>query len=99
MKYDFTSIMERRGRDATAVDAPGSGRGFAPGAPKEGFDLIPMWVADMNFPTVPTIPEAVIARAKHPAYGYFNASDQYYASVIWWQETRNHVTGLTRECI
>ena len=99
MKYDFTSIMERRGRDATAVDAPGSGQGFAPGAPKEGFDLIPMWVADMNFPTVPTIPEAVIARAKHPAYGYFNASDQYYASVIWWQETRNHVTGLTRECI
>ena len=61
--------------------------------------MIPMWVADMNFPTVPTIPEAVIARAKHPAYGYFNASDQYYASVIWWQETRNHVTGLTRECI
>ena len=99
MKYDFTSIMERRGRDATAVDAPGSGRGFAPGAPKEGFDLIPMWVADMNFPTVPTIPEAVIARAKHPAYGYFNASDEYYDSVIWWQETRNHVTGLTRECI
>ena len=99
MKYDFTSIMERRGRDATAVDAPGSGQGFAPGAPKEGFDLIPMWVADMNFPTVPTIPEAVIARAKHPAYGYFNASDEYYDSVIWWQETRNHVTGLTRECI
>ena len=70
MKYDFTSIMDRRGKDAIAVDALGA-PGFAPGAPKEGFDAIPMWVADMNFPTVPTIPEAIIARARHPAYGYF----------------------------
>ena len=62
MKYDFTSIMDRRGKDAIAVDALGA-PGFAPGAPKEGFDAIPMWVADMNFPTVPTIPEAIIARA------------------------------------
>ena len=57
MKYDFTSIMERKGMDATAVDALGS-KGV-PGAPKEGFDAIPMWVADMNYPTVPTIREAV----------------------------------------
>lgn len=49
MKYDFTSIMDRRGKDAIAVDALGA-PGFAPGAPKEGFDAIPMWVADMNFP-------------------------------------------------
>ena len=53
MKYDFTSIMDRHGKDAIAVD--GLGTGFAPAAPKEGFDAIPMWVADMNFPTVPTI--------------------------------------------
>ena len=64
MKYDFTTIMDRRGKDAIAVDLPGKGGGFAPGGPKEGFDLIPMWVADMNFPTVPTIPEAIIERAK-----------------------------------
>ena len=55
MKYDFTSILDRRGKDAIAVDAIGSGEGMAPGAPKEGFDAIPMWVADMNFPTVPTV--------------------------------------------
>ncbi len=48
MKYDFTSILERHGKDAIAVD--GLGTGFAPSAPKEGFDAIPMWVADMNFP-------------------------------------------------
>ena len=55
MKYDFTSIMDRRGKDAIAVDALGA-PGFAPGAPKEGFDAIPMWVADMNFPTRPPFP-------------------------------------------
>ena len=36
MKYDFTSIMDRHGKDAFAVD--GLGTGFAPAAPKEGFD-------------------------------------------------------------
>ena len=99
MKYDFTSIMDRHGKDAIAVDGLGGMAGFAPGLPKEGFDIIPMWVADMNFPAVPTIPEAMIERAKHPAYGYFNPSDEYFDSIIRWQEKRNGVTGLTRECI
>ena len=97
MKYDFTSIMDRHGMDAIAVD--GLGHGFAPDPPKEGWDVIPMWVADMNFPTVPTIPEAIIERAKHPAYGYFDAADEYYDSIIRWHEKRNGVTGLTKECI
>ena len=97
MKYDFTSIMDRHGKDAIAVD--GLGTGFAPDLPKDGFDIIPMWVADMNFPTVPTIPEAIIERAKHPAFGYFQATDEYYDSIIQWQATRNGVTGLTKEAI
>ena len=70
MKYDFTTVMDRHEKDAIAVDAVGTG-GFAPGAPKEGFDVIPMWVADMNFPTAPSIQEAVIQRMQHPAFGYF----------------------------
>ena len=99
MQYDFTSIMDRHGKDALAVDAP-----FAPGAfpnvkTREGFDRIPMWVADMNFPTVPTIPEAIIRRAQHPAYGYFLTSDAYYDAILSWQKSRNGVTGLTRDCI
>ena len=97
MKYDFTSIMDRRGKDAIAVD--GLGTGFAPDLPKDGFDIIPMWVADMNFPTVPTIPESIIERAKHPAFGYFQATDEYYDSIIQWQAIRNGVTGLTKEAI
>ena len=92
MKYDFTTLMDRRGKDAIAVD--GLGTGFAPAPPKEGFDAIPMWVADMNFPTVPTIPQAIIARAQHPAYGYFDPSKAYYDAILNWQYTRNGVTGL-----
>lgn len=99
MMYDFTSIMDRHNKDAIAVDGLGSMPGITPHPPKEGFDVIPMWVADMNFPTVPTIPEAIIERAKHPAYGYFAATDEYYDSIIRWQEKRNGVKGLTKECI
>ena len=97
MKYDFTSIMQRQGKDATAVD--GLGKGTAPGLPKEGFDVIPMWVADMNFPALPTIQQAIIERTQHPAFGYFSPSDAYFDSIIRWHETRNGVTGLTKECI
>lgn len=99
MKYDFTSIMDRRGKDAIAVDALGAGNGFAPDSPEAGFDAIPMWVADMNFPTCPTIPEAIIARTQHPAYGYFEPTEEYYSSIIRWQETRNGVAGLKPEHI
>ena len=97
MKYDFTSIIDRHGKDALAVD--GLGTGFAPAAPKEGFDAIPMWVADMNFPTVPTIQEAIIERTNHPAFGYFKPTDEYFDSIIRWQAKRNGVQGLTKECI
>ena len=95
MKYDFTSIMDRRGKDSIAVEyIP------IPGAQiREGFDAIPMWVADMNFPTVPTIPQAIMERAGHPAYGYFDAPAEYYHSIIQWHETRNGVTGLSKDCI
>lgn len=96
MKYDFTSIMDRHGKDAIAVDGLGTTPGFTPELPKDGFDVIPMWVADMNFPTVPTIPQAIMERASHPAYGYFNVADEYYDSIIRWHETRNGVTGLTK---
>ena len=99
MQYDFTSLIDRRGKDALAVDELGSGKGHAPAAPKEGFDAIPMWVADMNFATVPTVPQALAQRASHPLYGYFDPSDDYFNAIINWQQQRNGVTGLTRECI
>ena len=96
MKYDFTTIYNRCGRDALAVDGLGMPGGFAPPAPKDGFSAIPMWVADMNFATVPTIPAAIIERASHPLYGYFLTPDAYYDAIIAWQRDRNGVTGLTK---
>lgn len=98
MKYDFTTIMDRAGHDAMAVDAIGE-LSFAPKGPKEGFDVIPMWVADMNFATVPTITDSIMERIKHPAFGYFIPTDDYYDSIINWHRERNDVIGLEREHI
>ena len=53
----------------------------------------------MNFPVVPTITEAIIARAQHPSFGYFFPTDKYYDSIVQWHEKRNGVTGLTKEHI
>lgn len=104
MKYDFTSILDRRGKDAIAVEIPERENGngisyFGKAKLRDGFDQIPMWVADMNFPTVPTVQEEMIERAKHPAFGYFEQKEEYFASIIRWQETRNGVTGLTKDAI
>ena len=93
MKYDFTTLMDRRGLDAVAVDLPGT-PGFSITAPKEGFDVIPMWIADMNFPTVPTIAEAIKARADHAAYGYFDPRAEYYDAILRWHRVRNGVEAL-----
>ena len=97
MKYDFESIIDRRGLDALAVDAIGTG--WAPDAPKDGFDVIPMWVADMNFPTVPTVGKAITERVLHPAFGYFEPREEYFDSIIRWQKERNGVTELSPEHI
>ena len=99
MKYDFTSIIDRHGKDSIAVDP-------APDSPyragfelKPGFDHIPMWIADMNFAVVPTIQEAIIERVKHPTFGYFRPREEYFQSIIDWQSKRNGVTGLKPENI
>ncbi|MBR2048947.1 MAG: aminotransferase class I/II-fold pyridoxal phosphate-dependent enzyme [Oscillospiraceae bacterium] len=98
MKYDFTTIMNRKGQDAIAVDMVGAPGSPYP-APREGFDVIPMWVADMNFPVVPTIVEAMKNRADQAHFGYFMPPAPYYESIIRWQESHNGVTGLTAASI
>ena len=96
MMYDFTTIMDRKGKDAVALDVEAALKGKMLGVEnvkvKEGFSVLPMWVADMNFPTVPTVQEAIIQRAGHPAFGYFNPSQEYYDAIIRWHQTRNGVT-------
>ncbi len=97
MQYDFTTILDRRGKDAMAVDAIGENRMFP--APKEGFDVIPMWVADMNFPVVPSIQQAISQRLQHPTFGYFMPREEYFQSIIRWQQEHNGVTGLEKDHI
>lgn len=97
MKYDFTSIMDRHGKDSIAVDVPE--KGGLQGETREGFDRIPMWVADMNFPTCPTILEEMQKRVAHPAFGYFSPTEEYYQSIIRWHSVRNHAEGIKPENI
>ena len=97
MKYDFTSIMDRKGKDALAVDA--LNEHSSPRAPKDGFDVIPMWVADMNFPTAPSIIQSIAGRLEHPAFGYFIPREEYYDSIIRWHKERNGVQGMEKKHI
>ena len=97
MKFDFTSVLDRRGKDALAVDAIGADKMFP--APKDGFDIIPMWVADMNFPVAPSIQQAVSERLQHPTFGYYMPRTEYYDAIIRWHQEHNGVTGLEKEHI
>lgn len=94
MNYDFTSIIDRSGKDALAIEAIDfAGTKLTV---REGFTRIPMWVADMNFATAPGIQEAVINRVNHPLFGYFNPSAQYYKAITDWMEKRHGIKGI--EC-
>lgn len=95
MKYNFTDVIERKGKDAIAAEVIP----YADFQVKEGFSRIPMWIADMSFATVPAVPKIMMERAAHPLYGYFEPKEEYYEVIIRWQEERNGVQGLTKECI
>ena len=98
MTYDFTSIMDRHGKDAIAVDGLGTDLGFAPDPPRDGFDVIPMWVADMNSRPCPRF-RRPLSNARNTRLRVLLPTDDYYNSIIDWQSTRNGVTGLTSEAI
>ncbi len=51
-------------------------------------DVLPMWVADMDFETPPFITEAVQHRAAHPIYGYSFRTDGYFQAIIGWLQRR-----------
>lgn len=75
-KYNFDQIIDRKGTNALKTDVL-----------KERYgrdDLIPLWVADMDFLSPPEITEAIIERAKHGIYGYTRAGQEFYDSIIAW---------------
>jgi len=81
MKYNFDEIIDRRGTNALKTDALATRYGNP--------DLIPLWVADMDFKSPPAITEAIIERAKHGIFGYTGPSQEYYDSIISWID-RHH---------
>ena len=98
MTYDFTSILDRAGHDAIALDAIGA-PGSAYPAPEGGLDPIPMWIADMNFPVAPSITRAIEERLQYPTFGYFRPSDDYYQAIINWHRIRKGVDDLKPDYI
>ena len=95
MKYDFTTILDRRGKDSLAADKiPFEGLSVDP-----GFAPIPMWIADMSFVTAPPVMEALYKRLEMPNFGYFPLPAEYFARIIRWQRKRNGVEGLLPEHI
>ena len=81
MAYDFDSFVDRRGTACVKWDAPNSA-----GVPSE--EVIPMWVADMDFRTAPCIIEALRKRVEHGVFGYTEVPDSYYDAVISWFSRR-----------
>ena len=81
MAYDFSSFVDRRGTACVKWDAP-NGAGVPAG------DVIPMWVADMDFRTAPCIIDALRKRVEHGIFGYTEVPDSYYDAVISWFQRR-----------
>lgn len=75
--YNFDEIVNRRGTNCVKWDVEN----------EDG--IIPMWVADMDFPAAPAIRKAVEARAKHGVYGYTIVPDSYYRAIISWFKRRH----------
>ena len=76
MKYNFDKIPNRRGTNSLKWDVDR----------KE----LPMWVADMDFETVPEVQEALVQRVAHGVYGYSVIPDEWADSYVNWWEKRHH---------
>ena len=97
MKYNFDELVERRGTNCVKWDErPQVGErssGMSPSA-----DVIPLWVADMDFKAAPAILEAVKKRAEHGVFGYNIVPESYYEAVISWFH-RRHQWEIQRQWI
>ena len=80
MKYDFDEIVTRRGTGCVKWDEMPSD------------DVIPLWVADMDFKAAPAIQEAIRKRAEHGVFAYTLVEEPYYEAVISWFKRRHQWT-------
>ena len=86
MKYNFDEIIPRRGTNSYKWDSAGDA------------DILPMWVADMDFRTAPPVVEALRKRVEHGIFGYVRVPDAYYAAVTNWF-ARRHDWQIEKEWI
>ena len=77
--YDFDKVVNRRQTNSIKYDREKA----------QDPKIIPMWVADMDFETLPEVKDALIKRAEHGVFGYAAPTDKYYESVINWMKTRH----------
>ena len=78
MKYDFDKVTPRRGTNSYKWDST------------DDKEVLPMWVADMDFPTAPCIINALKKRVEHGIFGYTRVPEEYYDAVISWFSRRHH---------
>jgi cystathionine beta-lyase len=81
LNYNFDQIINRTGTRSLKWDQ--SERLFG------NKDLLPMWVADMDFQAPPEVVEALVRRAEHGIFGYTFRTDEYKEAILRWQETRH----------
>ncbi|MGR4838153.1 MULTISPECIES: MalY/PatB family protein [unclassified Bacteroides] len=80
-KFDFDKVIDRRGTGALKLDMLQEYYGDS--------DLLPLWVADMDFETPPFIVEALRKRLEHPLFGYTVQPEEYWPTVIRWISTHH----------
>lgn len=78
MKYDFDKVTPRCGTNSYKWDST------------DDKEVLPMWVADMDFPTAPCIINALEKRVEHGIFGYTRVPEEYYDAVISWFSRHHH---------
>ena len=97
MKYNFDELVERRGTNCVKWDERPQVGERSSGMSLSA-DVIPLWVADMDFKAAPAILEAVKKRAEHGVFGYNIVPESYYEAVISWFH-RRHQWEIQRQWI
>ncbi|MEI7725085.1 MAG: PatB family C-S lyase, partial [Bacteroidota bacterium] len=84
MKYNFDKLIDRTHTSSVKYDLRQTVFG--------NDDVIPMWVADMDFETPEFIRDAIIQRAAHPIYGYTFRDADYYLPIVAWMQSHHDWT-------
>lgn len=104
MHCNFDEIIERRGTASVKHDGVYQAFGLPYPTEKEqkqttqdGYGLLPMWVADMDFRAPSFVMEAIRKRAWHEVLGYSFGNDSYWHAVTWWLDHRYHIAAKREE--